>query len=236
MENYQKWEQSVLKELHKLKAEVDDNDVARSLYNGFYIWDGIVPTTLSPDVLFIGINPGNGDPNNTQTVKLSTTAQQITYIEYIDGENPTYALARETLMVFEKAGYSRAEFKKLLQTKALKTNFYYIITNKQSSISRCLKALDPKRFGDFWGNSYHWTERLIRVLKPKVVICEGKSVYNEILAMNQPLLTLNHWENHCGYFEAGPEYPIVIGYSRKFSRILNKEGLAELIRRFVPKD
>jgi len=74
------------------------------------------------------------------------------------------------------------------------------------------------------------------MLKPKVVICEGKSVYKKILAMNQPLLTPPHWENHCGYFETEPGYPVVIGYSRYFSNIRNKEGLAELIRRFVPKD
>jgi len=116
MENYQTWEQSVLKELHQLKAELDDNVVAKNMYNGFYIWDGPVPTT-SPDVLFIGINPGNGDKENPYTISLSTHAKQLTYIEYYDGVNKTHTLARETFNAFKMAGYSGEEYKNLLLTR-----------------------------------------------------------------------------------------------------------------------
>lgn len=224
---YQSWAEDIKENLLRLKNQIDQNDIAKSLYGGFYVWDS--KYLENPEIMFIGINPGNGNPNNYGQI-VTEPAHQISYMEYLDGENPSYRLAIETITSFEMAGYSLSQTRELLNEKSIKTNFYYLITKNQKDISKCLNQLKDDSFTSFWKQSYMWTGKLIELTKPKVIICEGKSVFDTIKDYDD--IVEFSWKNGCGYY-IRPSGQVIIGYSRIFSNIKNKEGFSKLIKQFI---
>lgn len=227
--NFKNWSNEIDKELKILKSKIDLNDKTKSLYGGFYVWDS--KFVQNPEIMFIGINPGSGNPNNDGGV-VTEPAEQISYMEFLDGENSTYTLAIETIKAFEIAGFTIPEIRELLNEKSIKTNFYYLITKNQNDISKCLNQVEDYSFKDFWQKSYDWTGKLIEITNPKVIICEGKSVYDMIKDYDE--IAETDWKNDCGFIKR-PNGQIIIGYSRIFSNIKNKDGLASLIKKFVKK-
>ena len=97
--------------VESLKIKIDKNEIAKSLYGGFYVWDS--KFIENPEIMFIGINPGNGNPNNSGKI-VTEPEQQISYMEFLDGENDSYTLAKETIKSFEMAGFSIPEIRELL--------------------------------------------------------------------------------------------------------------------------
>ena len=225
--NYKNWKNDIKNKLESLKIKIDKNEISKSLYGGFYVWDS--KFIENPEIMFIGINPGNGNPNNSGKI-VTEPEQQISYMEFLDGENDNYTLAKETIKSFEMAGFSIPEIRELLNEKSIKTNFYYLITKNQNDISKCINQISDYDFKDFWKQSYEWTGQLIELTKPKVIICEGKSVFDIIKDFDDILES--DWKNDCGYLKR-PNGQIIIGYNRIFSNIKNKEELSELIKRYV---
>tara|TARA_R100000988_G_scaffold52441_1_gene25720 strand:+ start:313 stop:1035 length:723 start_codon:yes stop_codon:yes gene_type:complete len=228
--NINDWSSNIYKELTSLKELIDANEVSKSLYGGFYVWDS--KYIENPEIMFIGINPGNGNPNNSGKV-ITEPENQISYMEFLDGENPNYRLAIETIKSFEMAGYSIPEIRELLNEKSIKTNYYYLITKNQTDISKCINQLDNYSFKDFWQKSYDWTGQLIELTNPKVIVCEGKSVFDTIMDYDD--VSETGWKNDCGYC-VRPNGQTIIGYSRNRSNIKNKDGFSELIKRFIKKE
>ena len=95
--DYSSWELEVSESLRLLKKELDKNQEAKELYNGFYVWDS--KFIEKPEIMFIGINPGNGNPLNNGSINVNPSFQ-MSYLEYLDGENPTYTIAKETVKAF----------------------------------------------------------------------------------------------------------------------------------------
>jgi len=226
---YQNWSDDIKACLTDLKNQIDQNEISKSLYGGFYVWDS--KYIENPEIMFIGINPGNGNPNNSGKV-ITEPENQISYMEFLDGENPNYRLAIETIKSFELAGYSIAEIRELLNEKSIKTNFYYLITKNQTDISKCINQLDSYSFNDFWQKSYHWTGQIIELTNPKVIVCEGKSVFDTIKDYDD--VSESEWKNDCGHC-IRPNGQVIIGYNRIFSNIKNKDGFSELIKRYIKK-
>lgn len=151
-------------------------------------------------------------------------------MEFLDGENPSYRLAIETIKTFELAGYSISEIRELLNEKSIKTNFYYLITKNKNNIRNCVNELDFYSFNEFRKQSYTWTCQLIKMMRPKVIICEGKSVFDDI-QYNFNIVEKS-WVSNCGYFISSTGQ-IVIGYQRIYSNIVNKAALSTLIKKFI---
>ena len=68
-------------------------------------------------------------------------------------------------------------------------------------------------------------------MNPKVLICEGKGVFDVIKDYDN--YTEFEWKDDCGYLKR-EDGIIVIGYSRTFSNIKNKIGLSEIIKKHLP--
>ncbi len=221
------WTNDIETYLKKLKEKIDKNEISKSLYGGFYVWDS--KYIVNPEIMFLGINPGNGNPNNSGQIVVNPEPQ-ISYMEYFDGENPNYRLAKETVDVFEMAGFSLDEIEILLNDKSIKTNFYYLITRNQVDIKKCIDQLNNYSFSDYWKQSYTWTGELIELTNPKVIICEGKNIFDTVIDYDE--YTEKKWEDGCGYI-IRPNGKVIIGYSRIFSNIKNKNGLSMLIKKFL---
>jgi len=228
---YLDWERNVIKGIRNQKEKIDKNELSKSLYGGFYIWDS--KFIQNPEIMFIGINPGDGNPANNGSINFEP-AKQMSYLEYLDLEEPnlTYTLARETIDVFEKSGLTREQIIDILNNQSVKTNFHYIITKNQPDIKKCFNLIEPNGFKNYWLQSYNWTGDLINIIKPKMIICEGKGVFDEIKDYED--FTELEWKDGCGFLKRvdGVE---VIGYSRTFSNIKNKNRLAELIKKHLLK-
>lgn len=227
--NFKNWTTDVSNKLTSLKTKIDSKETAKSLYGGFYVWDS--KFILNPEIMFIGINPGDGNPNNSGKI-VTEPEHQISYMEFIDGENPTYTLAKQTIEAFELAGYSLSEIIVLLNEKSIKTNFYYIITNNQDDIRKCINQLENFSFNEFWQQSYNWTGQLIELTEPKVIICEGKGVFDTIKDYDE--IKESEWKNDCGVIER-PNGQIILGYSRLYSNIKNKNEFSNLLKKYIRK-
>lgn len=226
---YGKWSNEIKKTLSEIKNKIDKNEFAKSIYGGFYVWDSKL--IENPEIMFIGINPGNGNPNNERKIK-TEPEHQISYLEFLDGENDSYTLAKETVKSFEMAGFSIAEIRELLNEKSVKTNFYYLITKNQNDIRKCINQIENYTFNEFWQQSYKWTGQLIELIRPKIIICEGKSVFDIIKDYDD--INKSEWKNDCG-FAIRPNGQVLIGYNRIFSNIKNKNELSGIIKNFVNK-
>ena len=234
IENYQTWEDNLKLSLEELNLELKGNENAAQLYNGFSVWGSNVFS--HPKFLFIGINTGDGNPNNNKRVE-EKPLTEMCYLEYVNGENDGFDLARETYEVFESLGFTEDEIRTIFKEECVKTNFYYIITKGQKDIKPCLDALGRDRWNDFWKMSYQWTLEVIEMVKPQFIICEGKSSFNEIKDMFEGIFGKEEiswtWEDYCGVVELKNEGLIVLGYERNYSLIKNKQGFAKLLKKYA---
>jgi hypothetical protein len=227
-QKFNEWKANVKAELESLKAEIDNNETAKSLYNGFYVFDS--KFIENPKIMFIGINPGDGNPKNNRSIDVEPK-EDMSYLEYWDEGNASYAIARDTIKTLELAGLTKDEIRHLLSEQSVKTNFYYIITKDQSNIKQCLNFIAPGKFNDFYLKSMEWTKELIRIVNPKAIICEGSSVFKDIEQMLGYENLIN--DEGCSYAKTQDYGYFVIGYERTYSNIKNKEKLAEILKRFV---
>jgi hypothetical protein len=230
-EDYTSWEQKVSDYLHQLKSELDKNETAKSLYNGFYVWDS--KFIERPKIMFIGINPGDGDPNNNGGI-VTSPRTMMSYNEFLDGENPTYTLARETVDIFKDLGYTEPEIHELFENETVKTNLYFIITSKQSKIQNCLGAIGKHE--EFEIFSKNRIKELIEIINPKYVICEGKRVMEQLKHFYD--IQEFNWLENSGFLRIKNSDRIIFGYSRrpfKQNNIIDIHGFAEMVKPYLAK-
>lgn len=168
-------------------------------------------------ILFIGINPGDGEKINC--------VDEIEEFEYLKYD---FNLARETKKVFEIANKSH-----LLYENVVKTNFYYLITKSEKEIYQFTNNLPKDLRDEFFLNSYKWTNWIVKLTNPKIIICEGKTAYENVYdSLN---LEFNNERKLDGVYVTTfiNSKIILIGYSRRFSNIKNKEKLAEILNEFL---
>jgi hypothetical protein len=224
---YENWILKVKPWLHSLKEKLDANELARELYNGFYIWDS--KFIQNPQLMFIGINPGDGNPNNNRSIR-TEPEEQFAYIEFMDGENDSYTLARETVEALEMAGFSESDIRKLFNEDAVKTNFQYVITKGEGEIKQCFNALEGYSYKQYNHESYDLTLELIQIVNPRIIICEGKSVFDEVESYFDHLEFVTMGQCH---YVILPNNQVVIGYNRRRSNIADKSCLAEIFKKFI---
>ncbi|WP_419211122.1 hypothetical protein ACNR9Q_10245 [Maribacter sp. X9] len=134
--NIQSWRQQVICYNSVLNDRLKLNIAAKELYYGFDVIDGKLLS--NPDILIIGANPGKGNENDHYKVKFST--DRISYLDiynqdYKNDYKNGYHLAEKTLRLFELAGWSDHKIIALLENRAVKTNFYHIITDNINTIN-----------------------------------------------------------------------------------------------------
>jgi hypothetical protein len=229
MNTIEEWEKDVKSYLISIKELLDNNEEAKNLYNGFYIWDSKL--IYNPKIMFIGINPGNGNPNNDGSIK-TTPEVEMSFLEYLDGNNDDYTLARETVEVFSHLGFNENEIRELLDNNSIKTNLYYIITSNMGKIENCLSKIGKK--AEFGKKSFAFTSELIKIIKPNYVICEGKTVFNAVKSFYENKSDYDEiWNEDVGMLKIKDSELIYFGYKRnlnEYNNIKDIKGFAEMIR------
>lgn len=198
----------------------NDEQIA-SIYKGCQILYS--PLIEQTEILFIGINPGGGyeERNGHPVNKLDPQVM----LEYLDPKE-SYQLLRETCKVFESAG------KMNLLHSAVKTNHCYFATKSADDLKMLihklnLAGLNPNQKFD------EWTFRLIDMIKPKIIICEGVNAFEKICRV----LSINSsnavWGEDACTLLVKDNYKLV-GYYRRLSNISNKDALSDLLSKTLP--
>lgn len=225
MNTIKEWKNEVKEYLESINKELQISEQSKELYYGFEVIDGELK--MNPEILFMGINPGAGSGERTYEIKLET--DRISYLDDFDG-NYRYQLARETIQLFKQVGLSEDEIISKLEKDCVKTNFYHISTVDGKDIKKCFDKSELK-FGAYWNKCLEFNLKIISILKPKIVIFEGKSVYDDIISDTYGIK--NSWDSHAnyGYYYSENENIHFIGYKRLLSNITsNKDLLASKIK------
>lgn len=224
----EEWKKDVFKYNSSLNQKLQSNIKAKKIYYGFDIVDGKL--FENPEILFIGINPGRGKEKRHYSVKLET--DYLSYLDVYDknyrGDYPnTYHLAEKIIKFFRLMNWSNERIIDLLANKAVKTNFYHIATDNKYDINKTLNLVDKDLRHTYFKNSAHFTMSLIDILKPKLVILEGKTVFDAIIV--ECCGQRNLWnENKFGvYFDAKLNTQF-IGFDRTFSNSNRQQFVSKL--------
>ena len=172
------------------------------------------PLLEAPPFLFIGINPGDEQKKEEKPKEDLDPSDVFEYIY-------DYRLAKQTRDLFEKAGMGDC-FK-----KSVKTNVYYFATSNANNLWTLFSSLGEDMNRQFHKHAHKWTQRMIEMIKPKIIICEGIMPFNKLSEIYGVSKTR---EDVCGYFELPDKTP-VIGYSRIRSNIKNKCFVADFLRK-----
>ena len=174
------------------------------------------PAVYKPKFMFIGINPGAGY-FNSEKKNVEEFGEQDEF-EYTD-DNESYRLKNETNELFKLAG-CHGELE-----DSVKTNCYFLATRKQKDLD-ILATMFYEHKINLHEMSAIWVRKIIEIIEPKIIICEGKSAYGRVTCnvLNCPS-SPSDWENGVGYVHAKQNIH-VIGYERSWSNIKYKEKVA----------
>lgn len=210
MKNINEWKSKVNEfnsELSK-KLELDSNK--KDLYYGFEVFDGRI--IEQPKILFIGINPGKGNGRKNRNI---FDTEKISYldiynIDYKDDYENGYHLAEKTIKFFKQIDWEDKKIKNCFEQDVMKTNFYHLATEDISDLKSVLKDIDYKE--EYFKKSAEFSIQLINILKPKILILEGKSVFDNIV---KECYEKNVWSsNKYGYLFDKQNNTHIVGYSR----------------------
>ena len=225
------YENTMLPEIKKFQEEIFSKvDTApeniKQLYFGWKVW--FSPIIDEPEVLFIGINPGGGEGGE---VTLGTDG----ILQYCYDESKKSGLIYDTKNIFKELE------DKVDLSNCIKTNYYYIATKDVSKkyfnnlIDFLGREKDKSGLGDrFYENSKKWTQQILNIIKPKLIICEGKQAFDLVtkyaLELRPEIDGKEVFSTYCNTLGIN-----ILGYKRKRGRggilspTLLKEKILELI-------
>ncbi|MCB6089466.1 hypothetical protein [Flavobacterium psychrophilum] len=187
------------------------------------------------DILFIGINPGAGEQ-----IQYTGEEEMLEYINDYKNEDGyqinNYALAKETLKVFELADYPNLLKKLDAENKVVKINSIFYVDTKNSDGENVKigdftnTILTKAQKDDFYRKSYEWTYKLIQLINPKIIICEGKTAYYNLYE-SIPEVEINKNESNGILITKYDKLAFtMLTYNRNYSNIDEKEFFAKILK------
>lgn len=223
--------QQLLPEINFIQRQVvtklEEYPELKKCYNGWKVW--FSPIIDNPKILFIGINPNNVEEDEADV-------EPDGQLQYIYDECTTWGLKNDTLDVF----YDERISCKIDLDDCVKTNYYYLATTNYPGdfykLVNCLgRQHDKQGLGDiFLEKSKVWTRRMIQIMKPKIIICEGVSAFDLVTEYALERRVSREDSDVFTYFDERQQ-AYVIGYRRSHPQagIKNKELLIEHIARLL---
>jgi len=194
-----------------LKNTIGDNDEITNLLLGWKIFYS--PIIINPKILFIGINPGGGEPGDP----FEYYNEEYTIIEYMDDERNDYMLAKNTKKIFNKNNQLH-----LLQNAVkLNTKFYATVgIGEMKLFEEFLYNNHRELYSQLIENNKKWTKQLIEIINPENIICEGKSAFDFMDDLYDDgdswIKTLDYETNkYCGNFRRISDGMNLFGYTRR---------------------
>jgi hypothetical protein len=219
----QQWTNETKLKLAYFLNEIEKVPEAYELMKGFEVWDS--PVFFNPKIMFMGINPGTGNPNIKVAIN-TDGMEEISYLHYKDGDNHyNYPLANTTYKILYGLGYSHEQARTLL-SKSVKTNFFFIATATVADIQACFRKVSKELLDEYMPWQYNAINELIEIIAPEIIICEGVKAYDHVLDGMYPEDKSFPLGEETLYFET-PKVKVA-GYRRNFSTI-SEPNLEEIV-------
>ena len=201
-------------EIQELLAEIESDENLSKILNKYYkgIQVLLSPLIYKPKFMFIGINPGAGFYNYEER-----RVKRLSPLEHMEYIGQDYKLATETRELLRLAGVPNSEL-----NNSVKTNYYFLSTTNANDLLSLLSHLKKHKV---YSKSKKWINKLIDIIEPEFIICEGKTVFDKLTKDRD--CKVSEIDN-VNYTEFGKIK--VIGYKRIFSNILNKEKVAKVLK------
>lgn len=168
---YQENMKPEIKQFHnEVMGKLNTNEEILKLYCGWKVWFSQIID--EPQILFIGINPGGGEGGDL-------TLEPDGELQYIY-DKANWPLKNDTINVFN-------DLRDIVDlSNCIKTNYYYLATKSPKDIEKIGDFLgrnkDNSGLGDrFFKNSKKWTRQILEIIKPKLLVCEGKSAFDFLI-------------------------------------------------------
>ena len=209
-----------------LKNTIGNNDEITNLLLGWKIFYS--PIIINPKILFIGINPGGGDPGGP----FEYYNEEYAIIEYMDDERNNYMLAKNTKKIFNKNN----QLYLLQNAVKLNTKFYATVgIGEMKLFEDFLYKNHRELYNQLIQNNKKWTKEIIEIINPENIICEGKSAFNFMDDLYDDgdnwTKTLDYDTNkYCGNFKRKSDGMNLFGYTRRIG--LSDE---ELLNNIAPE-
>lgn len=201
-------------EIEGFLAEIENDKGLEKILEKYYKGIQVFLSRLiyKPKFMFIGINPGAGFYNyEGKKVKRLSPLERMEYI----GQD--YKLATETRELLRLAGIPNSEL-----NNYVKTNYYFLSTTNANDLFSLLSHLKKHKV---YNKSKNWINKLIDIIEPEFIICEGKTVFDKLVKDRDCKVS-----EIDGVFYTEIDKIKVIGYKRIFSNILNKEKVAKVLK------
>jgi len=224
-QEYEIWKKEVDNKLQTWLKLINENDKAKELTNGFLIWYSNI--IFNPKIMMIGINPNCGSLNGLQSIHLDEDSKLIYFYDF------SGKLGQQTTRIFKDA-----ELEKIFETSTIKTNFFYLATNKADEIYKCVQFLGDKFSIEFYHQSAIWTKRLVEIVKPEYLVCEGMQSYDKVVELYKAktIKTEKKGRNRSVSYSIYDDNKILIGYGRDaFSNILDTNAVSNLLKEIIKK-
>lgn len=205
-----------------LNNTIGENEEISGLLFGWKIFYS--PIVINPKIVFIGINPGGGDPGNP----FQYYNEEHKILEYLDDKQNDYMLAKNTKKIFKKI-----EKLNLLENSVkMNTKFYATLgVGEMKIFEDFLYKNHSELYNQLIINNKKWTKELIEIINPKNIICEGKSAFDFMDDLYDDgdnwTKTLDYNTNkYCGNFKRKSDGMNLFGYTRRIGlsddELLNK--------------
>lgn len=209
---------TITDEVKQLIEEIEKNDVVFRRIEKYYKGVQILLSNLvhKPKIMLIGINPGDGYYKQTgERVKKFEPEKKLEYsYSYYK-----YSLALNTRKLYELAGCTE------YLENSVKTNCFFLATNTEKELYQMLSYLKEYKL---YKKSDIWINKLIEIIEPEIIICEGKSAFDRVIKNKDCEKIINKHYYYAKYNDIE-----IIGYRRIRSSIKNLKEVAALLKEKV---
>lgn len=209
-EKYAEIKKDISQVRNKIIIIIEPGSIEDSLCKGFSVWfSGL---RYNPKYLLIGGNPRASYFNKTGVKNWDIDLKHSNVFEH--GQYGG-VLADETIAVFKKASlYNDLE-------NSVRINIHCLITSNQRDLLLLHVILLDKYNINMYEKAKEWTIRLIDMINPQNILCEGAYPAERIAEYYDENIK---WKNYICEYKIKDKIK-VLGYKRLFSKILNKKGL-----------
>lgn len=195
--------------------ECQNNSRINEIYKGCQIL--FSPLLEKPEFLLIGFNPGGG--YHKWHGKIVEQFDPMTALEYYLNK---HSLGEQTKSLFNMAGKEDE-----LRNSTVKINFYPWATDNIADFNELMSLLPKKLSFQLFELARMWTKKIIEIVKPSTIICEGFKAFDEVQVLFPEKYEQEQSDFHRS-FMIGQE-TLVVGYKRNQGSILNKENIKDII-------
>lgn len=220
----------VLKLAKKINAKLKSNGSPPEI-KGWKVWYSNI--VERPNFLFIGINPNNVPEDTDYFGSLALEIDELKVQLEPDEDIRYNSDSNWSLSVFTREAFQNAG---ITISHNAKINYYYLDTKDLTILNNLSKdtyiGSDLKMELDF--QSAKWTKKIIELINPKVIICEGSKAFNDLVihALKQEKERLKIMNNEGNIRKALFKNIPLIGYSRAWERS-SKDKRTEILGEFV---